>query len=45
MPMSRVTVRKGLKKGIYKVRVKVRAAGNSSYKAVTKKVLFRVKVK
>ena len=45
MPMSRVTVRKGLKKGIYKVRVKVRAAGNSGYKAVTKKVLFRVKVK
>jgi hypothetical protein len=41
-----VTVKKGLKKGTYKVRVKVRAAGNSNYKASAwKTVTFRIKVK
>ena len=43
---GKVTIRKGLKKGIYKVKVKVKAAGNSNYKASgNKTVTFRVKVK
>lgn len=42
---GKVTVKKGLKKGTYKVKVKVKAAGNSNYKAVTKTVTFRIKVK
>jgi hypothetical protein len=41
-----VTVKKGLKKGIYKVKVKVKAAGNANYKASgTKTVTFTVNVK
>ena len=40
-----VTVKKGLKKGKYKVKVKVRAAGNKNYKAATKTVSFTVRVK
>ena len=40
-----VTVKKGLKKGKYKVVVKVKAAGNNNYKASTvKTVTFYVKV-
>lgn len=42
---GKVTVKKGLKKGTYKVKVKVRAAGNANYKAVTKTVKFKIKVK
>ncbi len=42
---GKVTVKKGLKKATYKVRVKVRAAGNSRYKAAEKSVTFRIKVK
>ena len=43
---GKVTVRKGLKKGTYKVKVKVTAAG-IKYKAapLTKAVTFKVKVK
>ena len=40
-----VTVKKGLKKGKYKVKVKVKAAGNKNYKAATKMVTFTVRVK
>ena len=41
-----VIVKKGLKKGIYRVKVKVRAAGNTNYKASAwKKVAFKVQVK
>lgn len=43
---GKATVKKGLKKGTYKVKVKVKAAGNSNYKASAwKKVTFKVKVK
>ena len=40
-----ITVKKGLKKGTYKVKVKVTAAGNTDYKKVTKTVTFKIKVK
>ena len=43
---GKVTVKKGLKKGTYKVKVKVQAAGNTNYKAsAVKTVTFKVKVK
>ncbi|MBR2707794.1 MAG: InlB B-repeat-containing protein [Mogibacterium sp.] len=43
---GKVTVKKGLKKGTYKVKVKVKAAGNGNYKASAwKTVTFRVRVK
>ena len=43
---GKVTVKKGLKKGTYKVKVKVKAAGNSNYKAsAVKTVTFTVRVK
>ena len=42
----KVTVKKGIKKGTYKVKVKVKAAGNNKYKASAwKTVTFRVNVK
>ena len=40
-----LTVKKGLKKGAYKVKVKVTAAGNANYKAGTKTVTVTVTVK
>lgn len=40
-----VTVKKGLKKGKYKVKVKVTAAGNANYYKITKSTTFTVKVK
>jgi endo-1,4-beta-xylanase len=43
---GKVTVKKGLKKGTYKVKVKVKAAGNANYKASAwKTVTFSVIVK
>ena len=43
---GKVTVKKGLKKGTYKVKVKVKAAGNANYKASAwKYVTFKVIVK
>lgn len=42
---GKVTVKKGLKKGTYKVKVKVTAAGNKTYKSSTKTVTVTVKVK
>ena len=41
---GKVTVKKGLKKGTFKVKVKVKAAGNVNYKALTKPATFTVKV-
>ena len=43
---GKVTVKKGLKRGIYKVKVKVKAAGNSDYNpSKVKTVTFRIKVR
>ena len=43
---GKVTVKKGLKKGTYKVKVKVKAAGNANYKAsAVKPVTITIKVK
>ena len=43
---GKVTVKKGLKKGTYKVKVKVKAAGNTNYKASAwKNVTFKITVK
>ncbi len=43
---GKVTVKKGLKKGTYKVRVKVSASGNDEYEASpVKNVTFKVRVR
>ena len=43
---GKVTIKKSLKKGTYKVKVKVKAAGNSNYKASTvKAATFTVKIR
>ena len=42
---GKITVKKGLKKGTYKVWIKVKAAGNKTYKPLTKKVKVTIKVK
>ncbi len=42
---GKLTVKKGLKKGTYKVRVKVTAAGNAGYKAKSKTVTVTLKVR
>ncbi|MBR3149786.1 MAG: cadherin repeat domain-containing protein [Eubacterium sp.] len=42
---GKITVKKGLKKGTYKVKVKVKAAGNTYYKAGSKTVTVTIKVK
>ncbi|MBR1532478.1 MAG: hypothetical protein IJ643_10520, partial [Eubacterium sp.] len=42
---GKFTVKKGLKKGTYKIKVKVTASGNTTYKAVTKTVTVTIKVK
>ncbi len=43
---GKVTVAKGLKKGTYKVKVKIKAAGNANYKASAyKAVAFKIVVK
>ena len=42
---GKVTLKKKLKKGKYKVTVKVTAAGNNIYKPVTKNATFKIKVK
>ena len=42
---GKITVKKGLKKGTYKVKVKVKASGNANYKASAwKPVTFKVRV-
>jgi|GEM_PF-2281194 hypothetical protein len=43
---GKVTIKKGLKKGTYKVKVKIKAKGNANYKASAfKTVTFKIKVK
>lgn len=43
---GKLTIRKGLKKGVYKVKIKITAGGNANYSASgIKKVTCRVKVK
>ena len=43
---GKVTVKRGLQKGSYKVKVKVKALGNTNYKAsALKSVTFTIKVK
>ena len=42
---GKITVKKGLKKGTYKVKIKVRAAGTKTYLAKTKTVTVTIKVK
>lgn len=42
---GKITVKKGTKKGKYTIKVKVTAAGNSSYKKLEKRVTFKVTVK
>ncbi len=40
-----ITVKKKTKKGTYSIKVRVKAAGNGSYKALTKTVTLKVRVK
>lgn len=40
-----ITVKKGTKKGTYKIKVKVTAKGNKTYSAITKTVTVKIKVK
>ena len=42
---GKITVKKGLKKGTYKVKIKVTAAGNANYNAKIKTVTVTIKVK
>ena len=42
---GKIRIKKGLKKGTYKVTVKVRAAGNANYRSKTKVVTFKIIVK
>ena len=43
---GKITVKKGLKKGaVYKIKVKVAAAGNASYKKSAKTVTLKIKIK
>lgn len=42
---GKLTVKKGLKKGSYKVKVKVKAAGNKSYKPSSKTATVTIKIK
>ena len=43
-PNGKITVKKGCKKGSYRVRVRVRAAGDANYKAAVRTVTLTVKV-
>jgi hypothetical protein len=42
---GKIKVKKGLKKGTYKVKIKVKAAGTSTYKSGSKTVTVTIKVK
>ena len=42
---GKVTVKKGLKKGTYKIKVNITAKGDINHNALTKSVTFKVKVK
>ncbi|MCR5207348.1 MAG: cadherin repeat domain-containing protein, partial [Eubacterium sp.] len=41
---GKITVKKGLKKGTYKLKVKVSAGGNANYKAGSKAVIIIIKI-
>ena len=41
---GKITVKKGTRKGSYTVKIKVKAAGNASYKSATKTVAVKIKV-
>ena len=42
---GKVTVKKGLKKGTYKITVQIKAAATKNYKAATKTVNIKIKVR
>ena len=42
---GKITVKKGLKKGTYKLKIKVAAKGDKNYKAATKKVTVKIVIK
>ena len=42
---GKITVKRGVKKGTYKMTIKVHAAGDKIYKSKTKKVVVTIKVK
>ena len=42
---GKIKVKRGTKKGTYKIKVKVTAAGNSTYKSASKTVTVKIKVK
>ncbi|MBQ9061811.1 MAG: hypothetical protein IJ121_03135 [Eubacterium sp.] len=42
---GKITVKKGLKKGTYKIKVNVTAAGNANYMPLTKTVTVKIKIK
>jgi rRNA maturation protein Nop10 len=42
---GKVTIKKGTKKGTYTIKIKVAAAGNTSYKAATKTVTCKITIK
>ena len=42
---GKITIKKGLAKGTYKIKVNVSAAGNQKYKSVTKGITFTLNVK
>ena len=42
---GKVTVKKGLKKGTYKIKVTITAAGNSIYRKASRNVTYKIKVK
>ena len=42
---GKITVKKKTKRGVYKIKVKVKAAGNSKYKALSKTVTLKVRIK
>lgn len=42
---GKITVKKGLKKGTYKVKIKVAATGNNSYKSKTVTVTVKIRIK
>ena len=42
---GKITVGKGLKKGTYKVKIQVKAAGNKNYKSRTKNVYVKIRVR
>ena len=42
---GKITVKKGTKKGTYKIKVRVTAAGSANYKAATKTLTLKVRVK